>query len=126
MRVGWVVEKKKNMVPGETVMVKASGWAWAGGGRKVVRVDVTGNDGASWSNGDITLGSNQPHGRAWAWVFWECPAVPAVVCEDGTSVELSCKAVDSSFNSQPGSSDGIWNVRGLANNSWFRLRHRVV
>jgi len=118
--------EKKKMVPGETVMVKASGWAWAGGGRKVVRVDITGNDGTSWSNGDITLGSNQPRGRAWAWVFWECPAVPAVVCEDGTSVELSCKAVDSSFNSQPGSSDGIWNVRGLANNSWFRLRHRVV
>ena len=54
------------------------------------------------------------------------PAVPALVCEDRVSVELSCKAVYLAFNSQPGSSGGVWNVRGLANNSWFRLRHRMV
>mmetsp|Transcript_247 Transcript_247/g.431 ORF Transcript_247/g.431 Transcript_247/m.431 type:complete len:638 (+) Transcript_247:134-2047(+) len=125
-RVDEDVGEEKKMVPGETVMVKASGWAWAGGGRNIVRVDITGNNGKSWSNGNLAQGSNQPYGRAWAWVFWECPAIPAVVGEDGISVELSCKAVDLAFNSQPASSDGMWNVRGLANNSWFRLRHRVV
>ena len=96
-----------------------------GGGRNIVRVDVTGDNGKSWANANITEGSDQPYGRAWAWVFWECPSVPATVCEDGRSVEVSCKGVDSSFNTQPESSDGLWNVRGLANNSWYRLRHRV-
>mmetsp|Transcript_34415 Transcript_34415/g.83253 ORF Transcript_34415/g.83253 Transcript_34415/m.83253 type:complete len:668 (-) Transcript_34415:178-2181(-) len=119
------IVNEKELVPGETVMVKASGWAWAGGGRNIVRVDVTGDNGQSWSNAEITLGSNQQFGRAWAWVHWECPYVPAKVCDDGTSVELSCKAVDTSFNTQPESSDGIWNVRGLANNSWYRLRLSV-
>jgi len=112
------------MVPGETVMVKASGWAWAGGGRNIVRVDVTGDNGKSWTDANIVQGSGQPYGRAWAWVFWECPAIPATVRDDGMSVELSCKGVDMAFNTQPESSDGLWNVRGLANNSWYRLRHR--
>lgn len=116
----------KTMVPGDTVLVKASGWAWAGGGRNIVRVDLTGNNGTSWARTNITHGSDQPHGKGWAWVFWECPSIPATVVEDGISIELSCKGVDLAFNTQPESSDGMWNVRGLGNNSWFRLRHKVV
>jgi len=116
----------KTMTPGDTVLVKASGWAWAGGGRNIVRVDLTGNNGTSWARTNITHGSDQPLGKGWAWVFWECPSIPATVCEDGISVELSCKGVDLAFNTQPESSDGMWNVRGLGNNSWFRLRHKVM
>lgn len=116
----------KTMTPGDTVLVKASGWAWAGGGRNIARVDLTGNNGTSWARTNITHGYDQPLGKGWAWVFWECPSIPATVCEDGISVELSCKGVDLAFNTQPESSDGMWNVRGLGNNSWFRLRHKVM
>ncbi|KAL9180106.1 hypothetical protein ACHAXT_008076 [Thalassiosira profunda] len=116
---------EKELEPGDIVLVKTRGWAWAGGGRNIVRVDVTGNNGKWWESAKITHGADQPYGRAWAWVFWECTAVPAVVCEDGVSVELSCKGVDMAFNTQPESSDALWNLRGLANNSWYRLKHRI-
>ena len=119
-------EKQHQLTPGETVMVKASGWAWAGGGRNIVRVDISGNGGKSWTDANITQGSDQPYGRAWAWVLWECDNIPAIVCEDGKSVELSCKGVDMAFNTQPESSDGMWNVRGLGNNSWYRVRYDLV
>jgi len=124
--LGELAEGTVDIKPGDTVDVKASGWAWAGGGRNIVRVDVTGDGGKGWCNASLTQGASQPYGRAWAWVFWECDKVPATVCEDGKSVVLSCKGVDMAFNSQPESSDGLWNVRGLANNSWYRLRHSVV
>jgi len=113
------------LTPGETVLVKTSGWAYAGGGRNIVRVDVTGNNGKSWQTATITEGSNQPLRRAWAWVFWECE-VPAIVCEDGVSVELACKGVDMAFNTQPESMGGMWNVRGLVNNSYYRVKHKVM
>jgi sulfite oxidase len=90
-----------------------------------VRVDITGDNGKTWETANIKQGSKQPYGRSWAWVFWATDAIPAKVCDDGVSVELSCKGVDMAFNTQPESSDGLWNVRGLANNSWFRLRHKV-
>jgi len=104
-------------------MVKAKGWAWAGGGRNIVRVDITGDGGKSWQAAEITQGGDQKFGRAWAWVFWECD-VPAVVGEDGT-VELASKAVDLAFNSQPESCAHGWNVRGLGNNSWHRVSEKV-
>jgi sulfite oxidase len=117
--------QQKKLKPGDTVLVSASGWAWAGGGRNIVRVDVTGDDGKTWEPAAITQGTNQPFGKAWAWVFWQCDSIPAKVCNDG-HIEVSCKGVDTAFNTQPPNVDGMWNVRGLANNSWYRSRLRVV
>jgi len=105
--------------PGDRVKVKARGWAWAGGGRNVVRVDLTSDDGASWATAKLKEGSGQKFGRAWAWVFWECEIPDAVVREDG-SIRLASKAVDLAFNVQPENSKHGWNVRGLGNNAWYR------
>lgn len=109
---------------GDTVMMKASGWAWAGGGRNVVRVDVSGDDGKTWTTATVTEGADQRFGRAWAWVFWSAE-VPAKVEEDG-SVHLVSKAVDLAFNVQPEKCDHTWNVRGLGNNSWYRASAKVT
>lgn len=105
--------------PGKTVLVKAKGWAWSGGGRNIVRVDISGNAGESWTAANLGEGSDQKFNRAWAWTFWECE-VPAIVKKDGT-VEVVSKAVDLAFNSQPESVAHGWNVRGLGNNSWYRV-----
>jgi len=103
---------------GDSIPLKVSGWAWAGGGRNIVRVDVSADDGKTWASAKLLEGSDQRYGRAWAWVFWECD-VEGVVDEDG-KVQLSSKAVDMAFNSQPQNANHGWNVRGLSNNSWYR------
>lgn len=120
-----VANKKQNIAKAgqKTVMVKAKGWAWAGGGRNIVRVDVTGDGGKTWQAANIVKGGDQRFGRAWAWVFWECE-VPASIKKDGT-YELASKAVDMAFNSQPESVAHGWNVRGLGNNSWYRASARA-
>ena len=112
------------VTPGDTVTMRASGWAWAGGGRNIVRVDVSGDDGKTWTTATITDGADQRFGRAWAWVFWSAE-VPAKVEEDG-SVHLVSKAVDLAFNVQPEKCDHTWNVRGLGNNSWYRATAKVT
>jgi sulfite oxidase len=100
--------------PGNTVTMKAEGWAWAGGGRNIVRVDVTGDGGKSWATAKLTEGNQQRFGRSWAWVFWECDVLPWLPKMVPSSLP---KAVDLAFNSQPESSDHGWNVRGLGNNA---------
>merc|ERR1719223_1193586 len=97
---------KNNDENSKITKVKVKGWAWAGGGRNVVRIDVTGDEGQSWTTAEIVQGGDQKFGRAWAWVFWECE-VPAMVRKDGT-VELASKAVDLAFNSQPESVAPAW------------------
>ena len=109
---------KDKPIPGDNVTVKCAGWAWSGGGRSIVRVDVTGDGGDTWATAKLTEGSQQKAGRAWAWTFWECE-VKAVVGQDG-HVHLASKALDQCLNVQPEECRHIWNVRGLGNNSWYR------
>jgi len=108
--------------PGDVVVVKVSGWAFAGGGRNIVRVDVTGDVAKhDWMAAELKEGNDQRYGRGWAWTFWHAD-VPAKVQVDG-SVHIYCKGVDMAFNSQPESAADQWNVRGLMNNSWY---HRTI
>ena len=119
------VERQSGNTPnlGDRIPIKVSGWAWAGGGRNIVRVDVSGDEGKTWSTAELKEGSDQRFGRAWAWVFWECE-MEGTVGEDGKVILLS-KAVDMAFNSQPESAQHGWNVRGLGNNSWYRKQVNV-
>ncbi len=43
-------------------------------------------------------------------------------------MELACKGVDMAFNTQPESMGGMgmWNVRGLVNNSFYRVKQGHV
>lgn len=42
------------------------------------------------------------------------------------TVNLICKATDASYNVQPDSVAGIWNLRGINNNAWHRVSVNVV
>eukprot|EP00581_Thalassiosira_minuscula_P003989 CAMPEP_0183735182 /NCGR_PEP_ID=MMETSP0737-20130205/45923_1 /TAXON_ID=385413 /ORGANISM="Thalassiosira miniscula, Strain CCMP1093" /LENGTH=595 /DNA_ID=CAMNT_0025968849 /DNA_START=35 /DNA_END=1819 /DNA_ORIENTATION=+ len=92
---------------GDVVVMRVSGWAFAGGGRNIVRVDVTGDvSNHAWQSATLKEGSDQRYGRGWAWTFWEAD-VPAKVQGDG-SIHIYCKGVDMAFNSQPESAVDQW------------------
>ena len=97
------------------------GYAWSGGGRKIIRVDVSIDGGKTWQNAVLNAEAvKQPSMRAWAWTPW---SISVDVPDNHTGkLEVVCKAVDESYNSQPEHTDGIWNPRGLMNTAW----HRVV
>ncbi len=47
------------------------GYAWSGGGRDIVRVDVSADNGATWQATQLRKVPGQKPGRAWAWTLWE-------------------------------------------------------
>lgn len=47
------------------------------------------------------------------------------VPEGTDKLEIVCKAVDSSYNSQPEGVAGVWNLRGVLNNAWYRVHVNV-
>lgn len=114
------------------------GYAYSGGGRKVIRVDVSADGGNTWKQATLLDGSEQPADRAWAWTLWECDldltTVPAAVTESarerGKTASkqhvLVCKATDTSYNVQPDTVNGIWNLRGINNNAWHRVKVNVL
>jgi sulfite oxidase len=48
----------------------------------------------------------------------EVPLPKGFDAAKGGPLRLLCKATDESYNTQPESAAGVWNIRGLANNSW--------
>ena len=124
-----------------------SGYAWAGGGRRILRVDLTGDGGKTWT---------QAHTLRSVLFLRRFPPKKAKlnpgkiaqdlhdtgagrsgreksVLEKATRFldrfaifshifnhQVWSKAVDSEFNVQPESFKNIWNLRGLISNAYSR------
>jgi sulfite oxidase len=92
--------------------VTVRGWAVAGGGREVARVDVSVDGGATWKTADLIAGET-----GWAWRFWETPLDLAA-----GEHEILCRAFDAAAQTQPAQPAEVWNFKGYANNAWHRVR----
>lgn len=114
-------------VSGKSVDVK--GYAWSGGGRSVVRVDVSADQGRTWYTAKLNKPEQQPAHQSWAWTPWTAEVqLPDSVLSDKSGkaqVELLCRAVDNSYNTQPDTTAPLWNLRGVLNNAWHRVRVNV-
>lgn len=100
-----------------------NGYAWSGGGCKVIRVDVTANKGQHWQPAEIIQQENANPGRCWSWVLWRAE-IP--LNENVNEVEIWAKAVDSNYNTQPESFENIWNLRGVLANAYHRVKVNVI
>lgn len=106
--------------------VTVKGYAWSGGGNKIIRVDVTADGGNSWHVAGLQHGVKDhlpSNGRHWSWTLWSAK-VP--VPKGAKKVEIWSKAVDSSGNVQPESFENIWNLRGVLSNAYSRVKLNVV
>lgn len=102
--------------------ITVRGYAWSGGGQRIVRVDVSPDNGATWHTADLTS-AGQKQGQAWGWTLFEA-TVPLPPGSKG-EVQLVCKATDQAYNTQPERPEPIWNLRGVANNAWHRVTVKV-
>jgi sulfite oxidase len=95
------------------------GFAFSGGGRSIVRVDVSADGGKTWKQAELQ--KDQAKGsRRWAWTMWKIEW-PKDEIKPGQETEFVVKAVDDAYNTQPESFDSTWNFRGLCANAWNRM-----
>ncbi|XP_017781058.1 PREDICTED: probable sulfite oxidase, mitochondrial [Nicrophorus vespilloides] len=98
--------------------ITVQGYAWSGGGMKIVRVDVTADGGDTWHVATFDGQDSNDPPQHWAWTLWTAK----IPIPDGTeNVELWAKAVDSNYNTQPESFKNIWNLRGVLSNAYHRV-----
>lgn len=111
---------------------RARGYAYAGGGRRITRVELSMDKGHSWRLADIEYPEDRYRaveselfgGRldmSWrescfCWVFW---SLDIPVSELADSKDLLVRAMDESMNIQP--RDIYWSVLGMMHNAWFRV-----
>lgn len=97
------------------------GYAYSGGGKKVTRVEVTLDGGETWSV--CTLDHPEKptkYGKYWCWCFW---SLEVEVLDLLSAKEIAVRATDETLNTQP--EKLIWNVMGMMNNCWFRVKMNV-
>lgn len=76
--------------------------------------------GETWQIADLKK-SEQSDGKAWGWTLWEA----TIPVKNREAVEVCCKAIDSSYNSQPENVAPIWNLRGVLSTAWHRIKVTV-
>lgn len=98
--------------------VLLEGYAFAGGGRRIARVDISVNGGQSWQQAELLNQNLQQGSKSWSWTNWRFAAPKGVV-----SVGQSCivKAVDEANNCQPEQFEPTYNFRGNLTNAWHRV-----
>ncbi|MCW2687968.1 MAG: sulfite oxidase [Mycobacterium sp.] len=103
--------------PGDDAEIPAGpltvhGWAMAGDGRGIGRVDVSLDEGRTWRQADL-----QPATSKWAWRLWSI----AVEARPGP-ISLTARAWDDTGVTQPESAVSLWNPRGYQNNAWAHIQ----
>lgn len=99
--------------------VAVEGYSFAGGGRRIIRVDVSANNGRTWQQAEL-LPSESKGAKAWAWTRWRwvLPRSQAGRC-------FVVKAVDEAYNTQPEEYEPNYNFRGNITSSWHRVGYRT-
>lgn len=119
----------------ETSCVKFQGYAYAGGGRRVTRVEVTLDRGRSWRLAELSYPEDAyraaPEGEmlfggrldvewretSFCWCFWTLDVVAGDLGNGATDVMV--RAMDEAMMVQP--RDMYWSVLGMMNNPWYRV-----
>lgn len=87
------------------------GYAVGQGGAPVDRVEVSADDGRTWTEATL-LGEAQP----WGWRLWEAE----VALRPGLQT-LVARAADAAGHGQPAGLAETWNFKGYMNNAWHRV-----
>ncbi|TKY74315.1 Inducible nitrate reductase of NADH 2 [Spatholobus suberectus] len=97
------------------------GYAYSGGGRKVTRVEVTLDGGETWQVCTLDCPEKpNKYGKYWCWCFW---SLEVEVLDLLGAKEIAVRAWDEALNTQPEKLN--WNVMGMMNNCWFRVKTNV-
>lgn len=107
----------------ENGFINVKGYAWSGGGQKIVRVDVTIDGGNTWHVAGFDEQDTALPPKHWAWTLW---SIKIPVEKNTKEVEIWSKAVDSCYNTQPESFKNIWNLRGVLSNAYHRVKVKIL
>ena len=107
--------------------LKVSGYAYTGGGHKIIRAEISLDSGKSWEITDLSrpedeIAEARGTDKHWCWAWWETE-VDMHRLLDTNCEEICCRAWDSNQNCQP--VQLTWTVMGMLNNPIYRIKiHR--
>ncbi|KAK0735878.1 hypothetical protein B0T21DRAFT_334340 [Apiosordaria backusii] len=126
-------EQQLSITPEGAFTIK--GYAYAGGGKRVTRMEISLDQGKTWRLGHINYPEDlyrtqtesriyggrldlSSNGRdaSFCWCFWE---LELSISDLATAKDIVVRAMDEAMMVQP--RDMYWSVLGMMNNPWFRV-----
>ena len=99
------------------------GYALSGSGKAIIRVDISIDNGKNWDQAIFTRADETQtirSSKAYAWIQWRYNL--KLTDNHNKSITIMCKAIDDDYNQQSDDINGIWNIRGLLNNTYSRVK----
>ena len=91
-------------------------------------MDISLDGGDTWHQTDLE-DTDQKAPNEYGWRLWSFNASPEMLKKSlrgkSSELELVVKATDSSHNVMPKDAQDVWNIRGIMNNSWHRIKIKV-
>ena len=114
-------------------LLEVKGYAWSGGGRGIIKVEISIDNGETWKETILSKGpiiGKTDRNRDWSWTLWHINIdLKDIKYEnndcDADNVKVICRAMDSSFNSQPQYIQDIVNGTDNVNNSWHSINIKL-
>ncbi|KAJ5832095.1 hypothetical protein N7474_000406 [Penicillium riverlandense] len=113
-------------------MYTAKGYAYAGGGRRITRVEISLDKGKTWRLSEIEYAEDKYRAfegelfggkvdtwwreNCFCWCFW---SLDIPIPDLSASNAIIVRAMDEALTAQP--RDMYWSVLGMMNNPWFRV-----
>ncbi|KAL8629831.1 hypothetical protein Q9189_004440 [Teloschistes chrysophthalmus] len=97
--------------------VVVEGYSYAGGGRRIIRVDVSADKGTTWHQANL-LPDQSKGAKKWTWTRWRW-----VLPKQQIRSCFVVKAVDEAYNTQAGEYEANYNFRGNLTSSWHRVEY---
>ncbi|KUI68193.1 Nitrate reductase [NADPH] [Cytospora mali] len=116
---------------------RLQGYAYAGGGKRVTRVELTLDRGKSWRLADVSYPEDEYRlagegetlfggklDMSWretcfCWCFWSLDIPIQDLTGDACTGDIMVRAMDEAMMVQP--RDMYWSVLGMMNNPWYRV-----
>ena len=135
------VPQNRETLSAKQDVITVKGIAWSGAGRGICRVELSTDNGKTFTAAKMNRGDNYvlngrppPElglGRNYAWTQWviQLP-IPGDLKEQlrqgkTADLEICCKAIDGDFNVQPEKMRHGWNVLGVCVNHWSRVQIKL-
>lgn len=116
----WVINDNEN----ENKTYIVSGYAYSGGGKPIIRVEISLDDGKTWTQSEFKFPENSlRHGaKRYTWCHYKCELKVQDILK---AKEIVVRAWDNTFNTQQ--QYPTWNYSAMMNNCWYRvkLNHEV-
>ena len=103
--------------------INCKGIAWTGGGRGIIKVEVSIDNGNTWYEANIDNNSQKEikYQRNWDWILWNVKIPIKYMDKDCNKLKIMCRAIDTSFNSQPKDIEDIISNSMYVNNSYRKF-----